>query len=479
MPLNLFALSICLPRGLRGRAKADFARRGRIGVALFCIAFGGSGDLRASDHGRDEAVVAEVLRLCENYERGFFSSATDLAYGARLDGPRGTAVLERPEEVSRRCVRGEYCPWGYGSGIENVAYHNGMLLYALCDAEAATREPALAALARRTFRGLIRLAMLSPVSGFVPRGPHPEEPSLYYPDSSLDQHGVFVCGLWRYYRSDLATPAERDTIRPTIGAVLRRFEANAWAILVEDGSTAAHAGGDMLPMRPTQSAFLLTLLAIARDVTEEPRWRSAYERFSEESGGRRWQALAAHNPESPDARFNNFMNQDALRLHTLRRLEADPVRREILRRRLARTARGMLASDYIRQWNLSWLMSEPWHPNDAETANAYLRPLGLSLESRVSIMDLWRRCNVDLVSPETLPGQRNRYEPITLAVPALAWQIALLSGDAELLATVAPAVTEMLRRVDFARIDLGWAYNYAVLAALWRLAQPPISPVAS
>ena len=71
-----------------------------------------------------------------------------------------------------------------------------------------------------------------------------------------------------------------------------------------------------------------------------------------------------------------------------------------------------------------------------------------------------------------LPGQRNRYEPITLAVPETVWQIALLSQDPPLIRQVRPAVEEMFQRVDFGRIDLGWAYNYAVLAALWNVAQP-------
>ena len=120
-----------------------------------------------------------------------------------------------------------------------------------------------------------------------------------------------------------------------------------------------------------------------------------------------------------------------------------------------------------------WLMSETWTPGASdEVANAYLKPLGLTLESEVTVMDLWKRFNQDLVSPEMLPGQRNRYEPITLAVPAMVWQIALLSQDPQLVRQVRPAVEEMFERVAFERIDLGWAYNYAVLAALWNVAQP-------
>ena len=79
-------------------------------------------------------------------------------------------------------------------------------------------------------------------------------------------------------------------------------------------------------------------------------------------------------------------------------------------------------------------------------ANAYLKPLGLTLDSEVTVMDMWKRFHQDLLSPEMLPGQRNRYEPITLAVPAMVWQIALLSQDPPLIRQVRPAVEEMFER---------------------------------
>jgi hypothetical protein len=150
--------------------------------------------------------------LCRGYTEGFVHPILELAYGKRLNGPRGIAVLESVEAVAQRTVHGELRPWGYGSGIEDLAYQNGMLIYALCDAEAATGEPLFAEMARRAFRGLKRMSTISPVSGFVPRGPHPADGKTYYPDSSLDQHSLYVCGLWRYHDSRLATAEERQWI---------------------------------------------------------------------------------------------------------------------------------------------------------------------------------------------------------------------------------------------------------------------------
>lgn len=416
-------------------------------------------------------VLEQTKALCRDYSAGFVHPEIELAYGKRINGPRGIGALESVEAVANLTVHGEHRPWGYGSGIEDLAYQNGMLIYALCDAEAATGEPLFAEMAQRAFRGLKRMSTISPVSGFIPRGPHPADGKTYYPDSSLDQHSLYVCGLWRFHNSRLSSPENKQWIEEMIVKVTRRLEKNHWSFLVEDDSRPSQAGGDMLPMRPAQAALLLAMLAVTHQVTGDSHWLDLYDRFGSEEGGRRWKLLAKEDDPKRPARYNNFSNQDMLRTETLRRIEPDPDRRGVLRRRIVRTAEGMLTSSYFKQWTRMWLMSESWAPGASdEVANAYLKPLGINLESEVTVMDMWQRFNQDLLSPEMLPGQRNRYEPMTLAVPALVWQIALLSQDPGLIRQVRPAVEEMFERVDFDRIDLGWTYNYAVLAALWNVA---------
>jgi len=144
--------------------------------------------LNAAEHAHSDTHLLERTQaLCRGYTEGFVSPATDLAYGKRLNGPRGIAVLEKPEEVAQGRVQGEHRPWGYGSGIEDPAYQTGMLLFALCDAEETTGDVYFAELARRVFRGLKRMSTISPVEGFVPRGPHPADGKSYYRDSSLNR----------------------------------------------------------------------------------------------------------------------------------------------------------------------------------------------------------------------------------------------------------------------------------------------------
>ena len=148
----------------------------------------------------DGALMDTVKLLCRDYLDGFGSADTGLLYHHRLNGPRALQALESPEEITKGRVRGKEMPYGYGSGVQDVALENGQLLIALCEAYEATEDEFLAETARRIFSGLKLVATVSPVPGFVPRGPHPDGKS-YYRDSSMDQHTTFVYALWRYSRA--------------------------------------------------------------------------------------------------------------------------------------------------------------------------------------------------------------------------------------------------------------------------------------
>lgn len=433
-----------------------------------CVMAGGLLWLSAVESQGAAPPVEQVKLLCRSYVEGFVSPATDLAYGRRINGPYGVAVLESPAEIAHRRVGGAPRPFGYGSGIEDLAYHNGMLLFALCDAEEATGDAFFANMAHRTFRGLQRMSTISPVVGFVPRGPHPDGKS-YYPDSSLDQHSLYVCGLWRFYRSHIATPEEKASIRLLVGNVIRRLEENGWSVQVEDGSAPSWAGGNMLKQDGQMPLLLLMMLATAYDVTCEKHWKDAYERFGREDDRRRWNLLAKPIDRNQSRRYTMFQNQFILRGETLRRIEPSAERRAILLGRTADTADDMLSCAYFQAWrSLDWLGEESWKAAATkEVANGYLKPLGVTVDSQVTVMDLWRKFDASRLSPPAVHGRRNHYEPITLATPAMAWQIALLSQKPKLILQAQKGVDEMLGRVDFGKLHMGWAYNYAVLAALW------------
>ena len=419
----------------------------------------------AAAAGKGETMTATMKRVCERYVEGFLHPATDLVYGKRLNGPRGIAVLEPPEEIARERYQGEVKPYGYGAGIEDVAYQNGILLFALCEALEATQEPYFASLARRLFRGMRRIGTVSPVPGFVARGPHPDGKS-YYRDSSVDQHSLYVCGLWRYGRSPIPSESDRAFIRDSLDNVAKRMERNRWVLRVEDGSRPAHAGGgSWLGRGPSQCVILLSVLGAVADATGSDHWRQEYRRLSGEDGGVRWRRMA--QPETRLPRYTLFSNQSAFRMAVLARLEGDAARRAAVQGRLARMARDMLSCNVFTHWRrLDWIGERP----EAEV-NAYLRPLGYAVDSEATVLDLWRKYDPKLRS-SALPsdGERRSYEALCVRAPLVAWQTALLAGEPALAAQVAPRVREVLERVDFDRVHSGWTYNYAVVLGLLGLA---------
>jgi len=406
------------------------------------------------------AVPMDGIRAaCEAYEAGFFSTNTDLPYLQRLDGPRGTAVLESPAEIAAGRAEGVEKPWGYGSGIEDVALANGLLLFALCDAYDAAPSPWIKRFSRRAFNGMRRVATLSPVPGFIPRGPHPDGVS-YYRDSSTDQHTIFVCAMWRFFRSPMADEDDRAFIRRELDEFARRMEHNAWTLMVEDDSRRAHVGWDWRAKNHTSSHILLSMLGAVADATGDPHWRDEYKRFSEEGNGVRWEWVGRDPTEEP--RYTLFYNQFTVRLATLMRVEKNPARRDIVGGRLTRLARDMLSCNAIVQWRrLDWIGDV-----GDDATGAFLAPLGLSVKSPATVADLWAKFDPALKPRARQGGALGSYEGL-LARPALtAWQTAMLSPDKGLARRALPFAEEVLKKANPATSRSGWLANHAIVYLL-------------
>ena len=402
--------------------------------------------------------ISAARNLCERYVRSFGSDETDLVYTSRLDTAKGQASFESAEAVAREFVRGIHKPWGYGAGFEDVAYHNGTLLFALCEAYDATGEPYFASLARRIFAGMKRIGTLSPVAGFVPRGPHPNGKS-YYRDSSLDQHTLYVCGLWRYYHSKIADAEQKAFIRKTTDAIASRMERNKWFVLVEDDSRQAHAGGGDWHR---SDHLLLFMLAAARDVTGSEHWQAEYDRYSNERNGSRWERLAQPLTKTLP-RYTFFNNQKAFRLNVLARVEKEPTRQRIALDHLRRTAADMFEGNFFTHWRrLDWIGDGK---ND-EYVNLYLKPLGYTTTSVASIFDLWSKYDASRHGIKLPDGVYRSYIGPTMTVPLMSWQIAVLSGDIELCRRVSDRIPALQKRMDPDRLPSGWSWNYATVLTL-------------
>jgi len=425
--------------------------------------------LTSIGHSADEAEFpVRVRELCQTYLAGFGSDATQLVYHHRLDGPRGVAVLASPDEIAAGMVRGQAVPYGYGSGIQDVALENGQLLFALVEAHEATGDRQLAETARWIFAGLTRAATVSPESGFVPRGPHPDGKS-YYGDSSRDQHAAMAEALWRYGRSTLATQTDRRFVRCELDEMARRMESNGWKILVEDRSRVAHVGWGWTQMTSIGSITLLSFLSLVGEATEDPHWRELYNEFSAEQNGRRWREFL--DPSAADSwkPFTLYSSQFLQSLDVLRRTEPSPARREQIARLMSRLARRSLVSNVFDSayWRrLDWAGDAM----DAEIEPRLAR-LGLSLERPQSVEQLFAAFDPACWRPG-YRGDSHTASKLLFGIPTAAFHKVLLSQDDELIARVRPHVVRMvdMMREHGGDYEVGENYNRAVVLGLLMLA---------
>jgi hypothetical protein len=394
---------------------------------------------------------AEVKELCRRYLSSFGSDRTELVYHHRLDGPLGIGTLASPAEIARGTVDGKPMPYGYGSGIQDVALENGQLLFALCEAFDATRDPEVGAMAKRIFRGIRRVATVSPEPGFVPRGPHPNGKS-YYGDSSRDQHAALAEALWRYGRCELATVDDRQFIARELDEMARRMAANDWKILVENGSHVAHVGFGWKQSTAIGAISLLSFLAMVADATGDPHWRDTYRKYSAEKSSHRWDDLLDPETVNTWKPFTLYSNQFSQAILAWRRLEPDSQRKQQLGELSRRIADRALHSNVFasKHWRrLDWAGGE-----SDDVAGQRLALLRLSLAKPHDVVEL-----ITLFDPAWMQSGngllRSTANKLCFGIPTVAFHKVLASEDPTLVAEVRPHV----RRMVHCMLDHGASYE--------------------
>lgn len=413
-----------------------------VGTAIFAL---------QGQESQDAALAVQVKQLCWSYIADFGSEKTRLVYHHRLNGPRGIDALSTPAEIAAGTVRGHPLPYGYGSGIQDIALENGQFLYALCEAEQATGDPELARMAEWVFEGLKLAATVSPEPGFVPRGPHPDGKS-YYRDSSRDQHAAMAESLWRYGWSSLATDEDRRLIARELDEMARRLQRNDWAIMVEDGSRVAHVGFSWKQSTSIGAVSLLSFLAITAEATGDPHWRRTYQEFSEEKDAVRWTKFLAPDVADRWNPFTLYSNQFSQALAVLHRAETDEERRrqtKLLLENLARRAMDSNVFDPTYWRRLDWA----GEATEAQTAGR-IKPLGLTLDRQSTVVDLF-----DVFDPGLLQAEkanvRRLAEKLLFGIPTAAFHKVLLSDDDRLIGQTAPHVRRMVESM----LKHGQSYN--------------------
>ena len=254
----------------------------------------------------DNALWTKAAQAHEVLWREFIDPRTFQVY-TYLDPATGRVSLPSPADIAAcRPSTG-----GWGTAIENCALDGGAYLGALVDRHAVTGEAEHAEEARRIYQGLRLIAASARRRGCIPRGVLPDGVT-HYPESSVDQYTMYVYGLWRYFRSPIATKGEKGEIQAIFEAVLERLEADKFVILSDTGQKMKFGALDA--WRSSRAERLLAVVLAGADVTGKAHWREVYDTLRpprlahcRAEGGEPW-----------------VLVQNQLALFLLRRLEKDP-----------------------------------------------------------------------------------------------------------------------------------------------------------
>jgi hypothetical protein len=410
-------------------------------VVLVCLALACTGvSVKAADHAAvftDEQLTEKVFAITRTYLQDCQDPKTHVVY---LRPFSTKAKWTSPADVKAA----KPMPWGYGSGIQDTSLNTGQLLGAFLAAHQARPDPFLRDHCRALFKAMQFIYSCTPVPGLVPRGPHPDDPTAVYNDSSMDQHTTFVISLALYATSGLADESEKAFVRKALQEVGERLEKYGWSIKRADGETTAHVGFAWTGMVHEHVSILLpTVLCLYRG-TGNPHWRDAYERFGTEQDGQRWKLLSP----GPHVRINGhpiYANQNCFRLNALYQFEEDTARKQIARDALAYSAKLQLEREYPNDY----LLKNP-NCDYAKLAQA----CGWDGATLKGCEDAWRQFKPSFFE---LPDSKLRANAMLahLRFPLTGFHMALLSANRELITLHVASIRAMLNTVGGSVSEIG------------------------
>ena len=158
-----------------------------------------------------------------------------MPYGHIMDSADldGNAVIPTAEECKA------YLPsiLSWTTPIADGAMFGGLYLYALCEKYEMEPTEALKKDIQTLIGGLLMLADISKVDGFIARGVA-DDGITHYPCSSNDQTGPWILGLWKAMHGDCTDEATKEEIRKRLLRTLRGFHQNGWVFRNEWEGTA-------------------------------------------------------------------------------------------------------------------------------------------------------------------------------------------------------------------------------------------------
>ncbi|MCP5551016.1 MAG: hypothetical protein H7A53_09000 [Akkermansiaceae bacterium] len=365
----------------------------------------------------------------------------------------GTANLPTPEE----CRAGKPNALGWWTPVENGAMFGGLYLDTALSRWDHTHAEPDAAKARRLMEGLLKLNSVGNVKGFVARGFGADGVS-HYAMGSDDQTTPWLVGLWRYWRSELATAEEKTRIARHLTDTVEAIVALAWQMPAEApfGARGSFDGFDF-----NHAARQLFALRMMEDLAKDGPWGARYEEECERRGGdenaTKLEACAG-GMKFFYAPTHNWTSCTAVyALRGLWEMETDPARKDAY-------ARGLSASARLAAESLD--LAAKFDPADASL---------FSQDWRTPMLPLWKpqRTPADAVAlagPQVKAflqtSPRRRLETAYIREPTSAAWIVTLCPDPAVVRPHLPAIDRVIARYDYGR--LYYCTFFWVEGAWWR-----------
>lgn len=427
-----------------------FTRRRLLEATLAAAA--GTSPLRTAAAARENAASSVETAHAEIWRR-FIDR-----HGVMLDfaGLDGKVEIPTPEE----CRLGQPNALGWWSPIENGAFFNGLYIEAALHRWRARQQPEDASKARRLASGLMRLASISQVRGFVGRG-LATDGQAHYPMGSDDQTLPWFYGLWRYLESGLAGAEERRSIEAklveTAGEILRL----GWKLPAEPPFLFR---GGFAGILFYQAPRLLFVAKLMHGLTGEAKWDGIYRAALRERGGTEnlsrlelCERGLVYDHGGPGRRHSWTASNCVACLRALWEMEEDEPVRQAFARGLETSARVALESlpDAFRFHRNGPLPFDPaWRK-----LNASWKPQQTENES-VAVAEVQSK-ELNKLAPRR--AQEHRY----VREPAFAAWIVTLAPDPAALRQRAPELERVLAHYPYEQ--LFYSQFFPVECAWWRL----------
>jgi len=203
------------------------------------------------------------------WERFVYQPLGILLDYAGLDGQ-----IELPSQQDYTLGKSNAISWW--TPMENGAFFNGLYLDGLCKGWRITGEEKYKEGARIMAQGLLQLAQISDMKGFIARGLSADGLG-HYPIGSDDQTGPWFYGLWRYLKSALPAASERKIIIDLMTEVAETLEAADWKLPC-DGAFKGQTRGGLKEYGFRPAASILFIYRAMMDITGNQIWLERYEK---------------------------------------------------------------------------------------------------------------------------------------------------------------------------------------------------------